>query len=239
MVATGLLIGYYLALCLLIPTVMRVWLRVPDEIVRKTQHMAYAFSIFIQLRLFSTWYRSLGAASLLILLAYPALRVLEKLPIYQRILVDRNPGGGELRQQLLYVQCSFALLIVLCWGLFGPDLKYVAATAVMAWGFGDAAAALVGKYMGRRRFVHRLIERAKTYEGTTAMTLVAGAAAFLTVLLYGGKPWFISLGVAIAVAPVAGTVELFSRRGFDTLTVPLSVVGVALPIVLVFSALGW
>ncbi len=237
--AAGILISYYLVLCLLIPAVMRVWLGMPGEIVRKTQHMAYAFSIFIQLRMFTTWYRALGAALLLVVLAYPALRVLEKLPQYRKLLVDRAPGGGELRRQLVYVQFSFALLIFVFWGLFGPEWRYLAAAAVMTWGFGDAAAALVGRYLGRRHFTHRLIEGAKTVEGTRAMTIVAGAALFVTLLVYGGKPWFVSLPVAMVVAPVAGVVELFSRRGLDTLTVPLSAAAVALPMLLLFSVFGW
>lgn len=237
--ATAILIGYYLLLCLLIPVAMRKWLGISPEVVRKTQHMAYAFSIFIQLQLFTTWYWSLASAFVLVILGYPALKLLEKGPQYRRYLVDRSDAGGELRRQLLYVQFSFALLIFLFWGLFGPEFRYLAAAAVMTWGFGDAAAALVGRYLGRRNFSHRLIERAKTVEGTKAMMVAAFAAMFLTLLIYGGKPWFVSLAVALLVAPVAGLAELFSKRGTDTLTVPVSAAAAALPLILLFSAFGW
>lgn len=92
----------------------------------------------------------------------------------------------------------------------------------MAWGFGDAAAALVGKAFGRKRIPHRWIEGSKTIEGTHAMLVIAGLAIFLTLLIYAGQPWYVSLAVALLVAPLCAVVELFSHRGMDTVTVPIT-----------------
>ena len=80
---------------------------------------------------------------------------------------------GELRKQLIYVQLSFALLILIFWGVLGVDWRYVAAVAIMGWGFGDAAAALIGKAFGRRRVFHYLVDLGKTYEGTAAVIAFA------------------------------------------------------------------
>jgi phytol kinase len=234
-----ILLAYYLVFCFLLPTLLKTWAEVPTEWVRKIQHVSYSLSIFLLLDLFSTWYAAIAAASLLVLLAYPALLAIEESPFYQKNFVDRKARGGELRKQLIYVQLSFAILIFVYWGLLGTSWHYIAAVAVMAWGFGDAAAALVGKAFGRRRILHRLIESAKTYEGTLAMILVAGLALFFTLLCYAGKPWYVSLPIALIVAPVCGAVELFSRRGFDTLTVPLSAAILIFPLVQLFSFLGW
>jgi phytol kinase len=235
LIGAGILMGYYLVFCLLIPTLLKTYLTVPKELVRKLQHVAYSLSIFLLLELFSTWYYAVGSAFLLVLLAYPILLVLEKSNWYKKHLVDRTAKGGELRTQLLYVQLSFALLIYVYWGMLGARWQYVIAVAVMGWGFGDAAAALVGKAFGRRRILHRLIESAKTFEGTLAMISVSSLALFLTLMFYGGKSWQISLLVALIVAPVLGVVELFSKRGFDTLTVPLSAAGLILPLVYIFT----
>ena len=136
-------------------------------------------------------------------------------------------------------QLAFAILIFVFWGLMGRQGQFVIATAVMAWGFGDAAAALVGKAFGRRRVLHVLIEGAKTYEGTAAMILAASLAIFLTLLLYAGKPWYVSLPISLVVAPVCGVVELFSRRGLDTLTVPLATAVSILPLMYLSSWAGW
>lgn len=234
----GLLLAYYLGVCALLPTVLRLWDGVPTELVRKLQHIAYSLSIFPLLHLFSDWYVAIAAAFLLVLVAYPALLLLERFAWYRRVFVQRD-RGGELRKQLLYVQLSFALLILVFWGLLGIRWHYITAVAVMGWGFGDAAAALVGKAWGRRHIFLPLVESAKTCEGTLAMILAAGLAFFFTMWLYAGQPWYVSLVVAVVVAPFAGTVELFSQRGLDTLTVPFSAACLIVPIMILFSHFGW
>ncbi len=239
LMGAGILMAYYLVICVSLPTLLKHRLNMPTELARKMQHVAYSFSIFILLNLFSAWYMAVGAAFLLVLLAYPALLLIERSSFYIRFFVDRNTRGGELRKQLIYVQLSFAILIFIYWGVLGTRWHYIVAVAVMAWGFGDAAAALVGKAFGRHRVIHKYIEKAKTYEGTGAMILVAGIALFFTLLCYAGKPWYLSLLVAFIVAPVCGVVELFSRRGTDTLTVPLSAAALLMPLIYLLSFLGW
>jgi phytol kinase len=239
LIGAGILLAYYLVACALLPTILKGWWGVPRELVRKLQHVTYSLSVFLLLKLFSTWFIAVAAAGLLILVAYPALLILERLPSYQRLFVDRTTRGGELRRQLIYVQVTFAILIFIYWGLLGTNWQYVVAVAVMGWGFGDAAAALVGKTFGRRRVLHKYIEGAKTYEGTIAMILVAGFAMFFTMLLYGQQTWYVSLIIALLVAPVSGVVELFSRKGTDTFTVPLSTAALTMPLIYLFSLIPW
>lgn len=239
LISAIILLTYYLVVCFAIPTMFKAWTRVPNEVIRKFQHVAYSLSVFILLQLFSTWYYAIAAAFLLVLLAYPVLMAIEKLPGYKRFFTDRNSRGGELRKQLLFVQLTFALLILFFWGLLGTQWHYLVAVSVMGWAFGDAAAALVGKFLGRKVILHRFIEGAKTLEGTGAMIIVAAVALFLTLMFFGGKPWHTSLLVAVIVAPGCGMVELFSRWGTDTLTVPLFTGAVVLPLVYLFSLLGW
>jgi phytol kinase len=234
------LLAYYLVAAALLPTLLKVWTNTPLELVRKLHHIAYSLSIFLLLGLFSTWCVAVAAAFLLVVLAYPVLLVVEKRPRYRELFaIDRASRGGELRRQLLYVQLSFAILIAFFWGLLGDSWRFVVPVAVMAWGFGDAAAALVGKAFGRRRVLHRLVDGAKTYEGTGAMAVAAGLALFLTLLLYAGKPAPVSLAIALIAAPVCAIVELLSHRGIDTLTVPLSTAGIVLAVLRLFSLAGW
>jgi len=239
LVGAAILLGYYLVVLVAFPTILKTWTKTPTELVRKFQHIGYSMSIFILVRLFEKWYMAIAAAFLLVLLAYPVLLLLEKTRFYQRSFVDRTARGGELRKQLLFVQLTFALLIFVFWGVLGRQWHYLVPVAVMAWGFGDAAAALVGKFWGKRHVLHRWIEGAKTWEGTGAMMGFAAGAVFLTMLLYWQQPWYVSLVVAVIVAPLCGFVELFSRRGTDTLTVPLAAAVVILPLIYLFSHLGW
>lgn len=232
-----ILLTYYIVICAILPTLLKVYTSTPREVVRKLHHIAYALSIFILLQLFSHWYVAVGAAFLLVVIGYPILYLIENSTFYRKYFVDRSKKGGELRRQLLYVQLSFALLIFLFWGLLGTSWVYIVVVSVMAWGFGDAAAALVGKFFGQNCFVHRWIEGAKTLEGTTAMIIVAAVAIFLTLLLHGEHPWYFALLSSVIVAPVSGVVELFSRKGVDTLTVPLSVASLLFPLAYLFSLL--
>jgi phytol kinase len=213
---------YYLAALLALPVGLKAFTALPDEVVRKFQHVAYAGSIFLLLGLFERWTQAVTAAAGLALLAFPALWLWERHPSYRRLLADRHERGGEMRRQLLLAVLVFSLLIAFFWGLLGPAWRPAIAVAVMVWGLGDAAAALVGGFLGRHRFAHRLVEGAKTLEGTAAMVVAGAIAAFVTLFLYGGASWWVSLLAAVSLAPLAGAVELVSRRGSDTVTVPLA-----------------
>ena len=213
---------YYLAALLALPVAVKALTALPDEVARKLQHVAYAGSIFLLLGLFEHWTEAVAAAVGLALLAFPALWLWERHPSYRRLLADRCAGGGEMRRQLLLAVAVFSLLIALFWGLLGPAWRPAIAVAVMVWGLGDAAAALVGRFLGRHRLAHRWVAGAKTVEGTAAMVVAGAIAAFVTLFVYGGAPWWVSLSAAASLAPLAGAVELFSHRGSDTLTVPLA-----------------
>ena len=239
LLAGVVLIAYYIVGLVPIPLMLKAWSKVPHEVIRKLQHVTYSLSVFILLRLFSTWYMAVAGAFLLVVLAYPALYLLEKTAIYKKLFVDRKERGGELRKQLLYVQLSFAILIFLFWGLLGANWQYIVAAAVMAWGFGDAAAALVGKFFGKRIIFHRWVDGAKTHEGLAAMMLAALAAVFFTLLFLSDLSWYICLIVSLVVAPICGVVELVSKRGSDPLTIPLAAAAAAFPLVILLSYLGW
>jgi phytol kinase len=211
-------------------------LKVPFEVSRKLYHIFITLQIFPLVMLFSRWYMAVLAAFSLVILAYPLLKLVENTAAYRRIAFERN--AGEFKNSLIIVQVSVALLITIFWGLLGEEWQYVAVVAVLAWGFGDAAAALIGKAFGRRQIRHRWIEGSKTMEGTQAMYFTAGLAVFLTLLIYAGQSWYVSLAVALLVAPVSATVELFSRRGMDTLTVPISTGLAVLSLMVLISFLG-
>lgn len=210
----------YLVMAGLPMILLKIFNRLSFEVARKTYHMVITLSIFPLLNLFTTWYTAVISALILAAVLYPVLKWLEGTAFYQRVAVER--AAGEFKSSLLIVQFTLAALIFIFWGLLGEDWKYIALVAVMAWGFGDAAAALVGKAFGRNPIRHRWLEGKKTFEGTFAMYIVAALAIFFTLSLSADHSWQVSFLVAILVAPVGAVVELFSRRGLDTLTVPLA-----------------
>jgi phytol kinase len=235
LIAFSLFIAYFVVAALL-ALLIKTHLKIPSEVFRKMLHIVITLSILPLLKLFSTWYMAVLAAFLLVLIIYPVLALVENTTFYKRLAPER--AGGEFKRSLVIVQLSFAILITVFWGLLGIDYHSIAVVAVMAWGFGDAAAALVGKAFGRRQILHRWIEGAKTVEGTLAMFVVAGLSIYLTLLIYAGQSWQVSLAVSVLVAPVCSAVELLSSRGMDTLTVPLATAFTILSWISLFSFLG-
>ncbi len=219
LIGIGLYLGFIAALML--PVILvKVIFRVPFEVIRKVYHFMFALSIFALVSLFSTWYMAVLAILVFVFVGHPALALLEHTALFRRFAVERE--GGEFKSSLVITQLSMALLISVFWGLLGSEWRFVAVAAVMAWGTGDAAAALVGKYLGRRHIEHPQVEGSKTMEGTYAMFVVAALAVFLTLRFYAGERWDVSLVVGLLAAPICAVVELFSRDGMDTLTVPIS-----------------
>ena len=235
LIGFGLYMAYFFVAALLALLIKR-YLKLPTEMFRKVLHVIITMSILPLLKLFSAWYVAVLTAFLFVLIVYPVLTKVENSTFYKGFAPERK--GGEFKTSLVIVQLSFVFLITIFWGLLGVDYHYIAVVAVMAWGFGDAAAALIGKAIGHRQIQNRHIEGSKTVEGTHAMLIVAGLAIFLTLLIYAGQPWHVSFAVAVLVAPICAIVELFSSRGMDTLTVPLTTAFSILSLVSLFSMLG-
>ncbi len=114
--AAVILMAYYLVGGLaVIPTMLKAWSNLPKEVIRKIQHVVYSLSIFILLRLFSAWYVAVGAAFLLVLLAYPVLYLIERTDFYKKMFVDRTERGGGAAQTAALcaiVLCSVNLFVL-------------------------------------------------------------------------------------------------------------------------------
>lgn len=236
--SAALLMSYYLVFLFLLPVGLRRMMNVPGEITRKVQHVAFSLSIFLLLELFPHWIHALAAMGLLLVIAYPVLSLIERSHWYQESLFDRNDSGSELRKQLLLVQLSFGVLLGSLWGLGQGRYAYLAAAAVMAWGLGDAAAALAGHRFGQLRIRCRFLSSKKSYEGFGAMVFWSGLGILLTLWLYGGLSLMVSILCAVIAAPLCATVELATGKGLDTLTVPWTGAAALLVIVLILQAGG-
>lgn len=119
------------------------------------------------------------------------------------------PFGGPIVINGATWMCVGAAL---CAALFPP---VVAASALAMLMVGDAAAALIGRRLGRTRYPGSL----KTVEGTAAF-VVAGALAALPFGLAGEPP--LGPGVLVAAAVVAAVVEALPLPINDNVSVPLT-----------------
>lgn len=213
----GILIGYFL-ICVAGAFLLRKYVKVPTEVFRKTLHIILLGSIFIFTYAFETWWISAIAAVTFILMVFPILAFAERMFDYSKLLIERK--RGEIKRSLIVAFSMFAVLIFVCWGLL--EQKYLVIASVMAWGLGDAAAALIGKHFGRIHIVGRLVEGRKSLEGTLAMFVVSFVAVLVVLLASVSLEWYAYFPVAVLTAAVCAVVELYTLRGMDTLTCPFS-----------------
>ena len=206
----------YLGVCLAVLLTARAFLPINPEVWRKALHtIAYTSSLFMML-VSRDWLTSSVCCLVFAAIVYPILRAAEGWKGYDRLFTQRHTG--EVKVSLLLLFCSHALLIALCWGVLGKP--YIAAAAILMWGVGDTAAALIGKRFGRHHVHLPLADERKTWEGSAAMMLCALTAGFITLTLLSPMRWPVCLLHAALTAPVAAYTELISHGGNDTVTVP-------------------
>ncbi len=97
------------------------------------------------------------------------------------------------------------------------DLQTACVCAVITLGFGDPAAALVGRRFGRHKLVNN-----RSLEGTITFAVVSMLILFAVFsTLHASLGWTNIIAVSIASAVAGAIAELFSRRLDDNFTIPL------------------
>jgi phytol kinase len=190
------------------------------ELWRKMLHLIAFNFVFILLYVFPTWQIAVTVILTFMIIVYLILTSIEHLPKYSRSLAQRK--DGEIKMSLILFCLMYIILTTLFWGYLGPNWKYIIIVGVMTWGYGDAAAALVGKQFGRHHIMHKYTEGKKTIEGTAAMFAVSCLTVVLTTTIFTQIPLHLCLITGLLVATTSAFVELFSPNGTDTITVPTS-----------------
>jgi len=226
----GWLLAYFVP-CAATALIGHYLINIPKELFRKILHCILLGSLMVFVFGFETWWRAALAAIIFELAVWPILRFFERFRGYSELTTERKKG--ELKNSLLLVFTMFATVIAICWGWLGD--RYLVLASVYAWGFGDAAAALVGKRFGRHKLHFKYLDGKKSLEGTLAMFLVSFASVAVVLQIRGGIPVLGGLVTAFITAQVAAIVELYSRGGNDTFTCPLASMAVLLPLLHLFG----
>ena len=221
LICFGTYLGY-LAVCVMILLAFKFLLHPYPEVFRKSLHIvAYTSSIFM-MAVSEDWLTASLCCLLFAAIIYPALCLLERWKGYAELFVECHPG--EVKKSLLLLFCTHAVLIALCWGWIHKP--YITVTAILVWGIGDTAAALVGKRFGKHHVHLPLADPKKTWEGSAAMTVTGFLVGAIALLVTSGQPWYSCLLEALIVAPIAAYVELVSHNGNDTVSVPAAAAAV-------------
>ncbi len=228
----GKVVLYYIVCAVILSLLTHFFKKVPKEIFRKSLHLILIFSLLVFLYAFENWWLAALAALAFMLLAYLAISLAEKkLKGFSEFIHERN--NGEIKNSLVLAFMMFALMIAIGWGWLGE--RWLVIVCVFAWGFGDGAAALIGKKYGKRKIKVRYADGKKTVEGTVTMFLVSFVTVLLILLLNANFAWYGYLITALLAAAVTATVELFTKNGDDTVTCPLAAAAVILPLVALFT----
>jgi len=199
---------------------VRYTTRVPDYIFRKLLHTVAYTSILPLLFCTEYWYIAALVEGVFLLLVLAALLYFEHFDFFPKLFVEK--GKHEVVTSFLLLFTLLTALICVFWGGLGSERKYMALAAVLAWGPGDAAAAIVGRNWGKHKLSGPHIEGTKSVEGCVAMGLCSFVFS-LAVLLWMGKiPFWPAVGISLLTAAVSALTELYTKRGLDTVTVPLA-----------------
>ncbi len=206
----GLVLSFaYPVVLLVVAEMLRRRLRLPAEFTRKLVHIGAGMWVFGALALFDHWWAALIATTAFIGINWVSAR---------RTLIPAMDAARGEGLGTVWFMVSFTILLGVFWSAGRP---YLAAAAMMALTWGDAAAAIVGRAWGRHRY--RIAGHARSLEGSLAL---AGAtlltvAPTLALLAPDRYDWASALGLAALVAVVAALLEPIAPRGLDNLSIPL------------------
>ena len=200
-------------IALLIP--VRFLTRIPSFIFRKLMHSAAFAVVTMAILTVKSWQAAALTFALAGVAAFLVLSFLEGERWYGQLLVQKKKA--EVKRSLTMNFGMAAGLVTLCGGAFGQPGN--AAIAIVMWGAGDTAAALVGVPFGRHKI--RLADGKKSWEGSLAMFAVSLVGGLCMLLPMQRIPLPEAL-LSSCVCALLGTVtELFSPGEFDTVTVPI------------------
>lgn len=185
------------------------------EVFRKTLHMLVIAGV-IAWSFYSDDYRYCGVVFLLaVLILFPIVFLLSRIPGMSGFFNSRR--RGEFSFSMMALALMYAIVCFVCWGFLGERLLAIA--CILAWGPGDAAAALIGKPFGRHRIGK---DKQKSVEGSVAMFVFSFVAVLITLFIYGKYGFFATLIVAFIVALASTVTELIVLNGYDTFYCPMA-----------------
>lgn len=229
LIGMAILLGYFIV-ALIVAITVRLLVKMPNEVFRKTLHLIVLGSLLILIYAFDTWWIGVLASLSFIVLVFPILALAEHIKGFGDVMVERN--AGELKRHLMVAFGMFAIEMTIFWGW--QDDRLLTLAAIYAWGFGDAAAAIIGKRFGKHYLEGQRIEGRKTVEGTVAMFVVSFIVVSIILAVHGELPWHGVIMTSLLTAAASAAVELFTKNGHDTITCPLAATAVILPMIFLY-----
>lgn len=219
----GMLFAFVIP-CVIVLLLIKFIAKPASHVFRKLLHLVAFSGLTFVVTTAEGWIPVVITSAVFALILYPTLSILEKEEWFPRFFVQKTPG--EIKKSMLMLLVMFALLVAVAWGAFGKP--YLAATAILMWGAGDGAAALIGIPFGRHKVKLRPADGKKSWEGSCAMLAVSFLCGVFMLIFAQQLGIGYALMTAILAALAGTAAELFTPSEYDTVTVPLVIEAVLL-----------
>ena len=216
----------FIAPCLMILLPVRFLTKIPSFIFRKLLHIVAFTCVSLTILTSKSWQAASLTCVVFAVIIYPLLALVEKENWYPKLFVEKTKG--EIRRSLLMLFLMVAVLIAVCWGVYKEPV--LCAAAILMWGTGDAAAALVGIPYGRHKIKTRWTDGKKSWEGSLAMFAVSFLSGLLMLIIAHNAGLGYLFLSAFCGALLGSLVELVSPSEYDTVTVPTIISAILLVI---------
>lgn len=187
----------------------------PKEVFRKILHLCGVAGVIAWFYTLDNWRQSVAITLFVIVFLYPLLYLCSFIPGLTEFFNARKKG--EYGQSFIALFVMYAIVASVCWGFFGQRILGVA--CILAWGPGDAAAALVGKKFGKHRIGRKKV---KSLEGSLAMFIFSFLSVYIVLYISGLYSLPVLIVVSILTAIASTVTELYILSGYDTLFCPLA-----------------
>ena len=215
----GIYLGFIVAFAAVL-ILLRFLIRIPDYIFRKLLHTVAFTSVLPLVLGTDIWWIAVLAEIVFLIIVIFALHFFEHFAFYSALFVEK--GKHEVITSFILLFGMITAMLAVFWGGFGNDCAFIAVAALMVWGPGDAAAAIIGRNFGKHHLSGKWIEGIKSVEGTIAMGVTSFICTFAALYFLSGFSLVQILDLCLIIAPVSAFVELYTKHGLDTITVPIA-----------------
>ena len=217
----------YIIVAVGIMLLVRKCFTIPDELFRKALHFILLGAYIPLVFAFEAWWMAAIFAVSLIIILFPALSIVGRIPMFSTFVIERKKG--EFKSSMVLAVGMMAFSVGVCWGLFAD--RFLVLASIYAWGIGDGLAALVGKRFGKHKIRWKLADGKKSVEGSAAMFLCSLVSVFTVLLVRGGIGMPLCCTIALLASLVCTLAELCAKNGWDTVICPVSAMIVIIPMV--------
>ncbi|MDY0210702.1 MAG: hypothetical protein RBQ91_04760 [Acholeplasma sp.] len=209
----GLVLSYLLVFIMIgISTLLQKKGLLKDEGARKFIHIGVSNWWILAMFTFENVWVAMIAPITFILLNYYS---------YKTNLIKSMERSGNGNLGTVYFPVALLVLVLVGYGIKSdlarfdiPLLVIAGGVGILALGYGDGLAAVIGTKYGKRTLIH-----SKSLEGSLTMFIATFVVVLLMSLLHLNLWVALLSGVVIGV--IATTIELFTPKGLDNLSVPL------------------